>query len=381
MTQSTETTRAYFLIADISGYTKFLAETEIDHARGVLQGLFDAIVPAIRAPLTISNLQGDAVFAYAVEQDLASRQFILDVTERLYCVFRQARERIRINTNCPCRACATIGELDLKFVVHNGECARQEVAGRTELVGKDVITAFRLLKNDVTERTGLTAYALLTDEAVRHMELQPYFEPSQHVQANYEHIGETGFVVHDLERAWQKAHDARRIFVGPDDTLLMDEVTIPVKRPPEEAFILCSRADLRARWVNADKIDVIATVGAKVSAGTVYHCHHGKEIVSFEIVDWRPGEYLTARYKLPMGMSMLETDEMTQLGDGTLLRFRFGMIEGGGFVGGLLRGLMRRVVIKSLAANVTTWRERLTAMSEHATDATAAAQPGRSATQ
>ena len=47
----------YLLIADISGYTKFLAETELAHAKGILEDLFDAILPVFKVPVKISGLQ------------------------------------------------------------------------------------------------------------------------------------------------------------------------------------------------------------------------------------------------------------------------------------------------------------------------------------
>lgn len=45
---------AFFVIADISGYTKFMAETAIEHAKGILESLFGDLVPAVRDPLKIS---------------------------------------------------------------------------------------------------------------------------------------------------------------------------------------------------------------------------------------------------------------------------------------------------------------------------------------
>ena len=54
----------YLFVADISGYTKFMADSELEHAKGILEDLFGAILPAINSPVQISGLLGDAVFAY-----------------------------------------------------------------------------------------------------------------------------------------------------------------------------------------------------------------------------------------------------------------------------------------------------------------------------
>ena len=53
------------LIADISGYTRFLASSELEHAQDSLRSLLNLIIEHTRAPLVISRLEGDAVISYA----------------------------------------------------------------------------------------------------------------------------------------------------------------------------------------------------------------------------------------------------------------------------------------------------------------------------
>jgi uncharacterized protein YndB with AHSA1/START domain len=343
-----EARKAFFVIADISGYTRFLAETEIAHAKGVLEELFGAVVGAIRSPLAISGLQGDAVFAYAVDDAVVARQFILDFAEKLYGVFADTRERMRINTTCTCNACARIGGLDLKVVVHHGEFVTQETAGRSELAGRDVIAAFRLLKNSVAEKTGLSAYALITDAAVARMDMAAYFGAAQHFAEEYEHIGRVGFVVHALEPAWRRARDARRVFVDSAD-LLVPEILAPLPLSPEATFRLLVDPHFRAKWVAADRITVDDNAG-RVETGSQYHCHHGKHEFRFEVVDWRPGQYVTAQWLLPLGLSFLETEELAPVGEGTLVKVRFSRLGGGGFAGRLARPLIEGKMRKDLLA-------------------------------
>ena len=57
---------AYFLIADISGYTSFLAGVELDHAQDIIADLMDAVVKALRPPFRLAKFEGDAAFVYAV---------------------------------------------------------------------------------------------------------------------------------------------------------------------------------------------------------------------------------------------------------------------------------------------------------------------------
>lgn len=58
------TPRGYFVLADISGYTSYLAGVELDHARDVLTELLELIVQHFKPILIIQELEGDAVFAY-----------------------------------------------------------------------------------------------------------------------------------------------------------------------------------------------------------------------------------------------------------------------------------------------------------------------------
>ena len=149
-----------FLIADISGYTGYLAGVELDHAQDILADLIGGVVSALRPGFRLAKLEGDAAFTFATTERIDGT-LLLDTIERCYLGFRRRRRDVRQATSCPCNACIRIPDLDLKFVVHHGAAISQKVAGRTELLGSDVIVVHRLLKNDVVERLGMSAYALL----------------------------------------------------------------------------------------------------------------------------------------------------------------------------------------------------------------------------
>ena len=46
-------------------------------------------------------------------------------------------------------------ELDLKLLVHSGEFINQSLQGRQELTGSAVNSLFRLMKNDVAEKSNI----------------------------------------------------------------------------------------------------------------------------------------------------------------------------------------------------------------------------------
>ncbi len=333
---------AYFVIADISGYTKFMAETAIEHAKGILESLFGDLLPAIRQPLMISGLQGDAVFAYALESEVMTKQFILDFAEQIYCVFARSKEKMILNTSCPCDACSNVAELELKIVVHHGECVVQDSGGREELAGQDVITAFRLLKNSVTKNTGLTAYSLISCKALKAMDLVAYFENHEFFTEDIEHIGEVEYVVRDMRAAWERRRGTDRTFVGAGEDLLLEEWLIPLPVSQDVAFTIATRPDFRAQWLGADKVELLNTNNGKIEPGTLYHCYHGDEIFPFEVVDWHPGEYVTGRYNLPMGLAMLETIELVKMGEGTMVKLRYAKAKSAKLMGKLMAGTVNK---------------------------------------
>ncbi len=126
------------VIADITGYTAFLSGSELEHARDSLSSLLNLLLSETRPPLKVANLEGDAIFTYAVEGTFVQGQTLIEAIEQTYVVFRRALEQMVLNTTCTCNACKNIPSLDLKFFVHHGEFAIQKLGSRVDLVGTDV---------------------------------------------------------------------------------------------------------------------------------------------------------------------------------------------------------------------------------------------------
>ncbi len=64
---------ACFLIADISGYTGYLADVELDHAQDILADLMGAVVSALRPGFRLAKLEGDAAFTWQPADQLSAR--------------------------------------------------------------------------------------------------------------------------------------------------------------------------------------------------------------------------------------------------------------------------------------------------------------------
>lgn len=186
----------YLVLADISGYTSFVAQTEIEHADMALSFLLETIVEKIGGLLTIGQLEGDAVFAYIEESRLPEAQALLEVIDKTYLAFREKALALYRGATCPCRACRALPTLDLKFMVHHGEYLIQQVAGAKHLLGTDVNLIHRLAKNHVAEYTGWKGYALFTNQGLERLQT----DKSSFLQQTeaYEHLGEVETYVRDM---------------------------------------------------------------------------------------------------------------------------------------------------------------------------------------
>ena len=216
------TQQGFLLIADITGYTMFLTQSELEHAQGILNSLLKSVLAEIKAPLSLSNLQGDAVLAYLPASNLPQPQYPLDAIERIYCSFVDTLQSMQRNTTCSCNACRNIKALDLKFLLHYGVYATQAIAGRTELQGPEVIRLHRLLKNKVTHTTGIRAYTLVTEAAADAIALPEFFAAAVRHVEHSDDFGETAGYVYDLGPVFARWHAARRVVVARDEPLCFE---------------------------------------------------------------------------------------------------------------------------------------------------------------
>ena len=57
-------TRGLLFIPDISGFTRFVNEIEIEHTRHIIQQLLEVLINANKIGLEISEIEGDAILFY-----------------------------------------------------------------------------------------------------------------------------------------------------------------------------------------------------------------------------------------------------------------------------------------------------------------------------
>lgn len=308
--------KGYLVLADISGYTAYLARTELDHAHEILSDLLDLIVDRFKPLLALSKLEGDAVFAYLPETKLSRGETLLELIEATYVTFRDRVASIQKRTTCECEACRALPSLDLKFFLHYGSYIFQRVAGNLELVGPDVILIHRLMKNHLEETTGWRAYAMTTQACLEQLGVSS--DDMHHHTETYEHIGDILTFNLDLHTRYRTITESRRVFVTPDEAHLVMTYDFPA--PP--AVVWSWVNDPRKRSLVAPDVSWSSQrrPGGRTTVGASNHCAHGKSVMVETISDWRPFDYCTVEMLDPvLGINAIQTMQFEVVPNGTRL--------------------------------------------------------------
>jgi hypothetical protein len=308
-----KTQEGYLVLADISGYTSFLAQAELDHAREIITEVLELITGQFQPLLTISKLEGDAVFAYAPAQGISRGETLLDALESTYVAFRHRIQTSKRLTTCSCRACKAMPTLDLKFIIHYGHYAFQEVAGHRDVVGQDVVLVHRLLKNRVAEVSGWKAYTLFTRRALEQMNLLS--DDMAFLQESYEHIGTVDTFSADLRKRYDVLRAVRQVILGPENAHMVTQVDLPAS--PVVVWDWLNDPQKRLQWSGLE-IRPMLRPGGRLKEGAQNHCIHGKEVIVEEILDWRPFDYFTVSRAASLG-KIVNTLALVPNGETTLL--------------------------------------------------------------
>jgi hypothetical protein len=149
-------------IPDISGFTRFVNSIEIEHSRMIIQELLEVIVGANKIGLEISEIEGDAVLFYKYG-DSPDLKEIYNQVETMFRDFHRSLMSYDYRKFCQCTACQSAIELSLKVITHYGEFTDYQVQQFKKLIGKDIIVAHQLLKNDIDQHEYWLVTNNLTD--------------------------------------------------------------------------------------------------------------------------------------------------------------------------------------------------------------------------
>ena len=329
----------YLILADISGYTSFLAENELDHAPAVLNNVLTLLVNQMTPTLKLAEVEGDAVFLYLPAAAISRGELLLELIEDTYSAFRDRQRMMQHNATCPCKACQSISQLDLKFIAHFGPYVMQHLAGSQKPVGTCVNLAHRLLKNGVAEATGWRGYALFSEQCLSRlgMPLENLHEETEH----YEHLGAVRTGSFDLDARYQERVAHRRIVLTPEEADI--NITFDFAGPPPIVWDWLNDPHKRNVWLKGADWVVVKRPRGRTGPAAQNHCKNSK--ATEYVLDWHPFSYATVRI-VRGSINVLVTDQLEAIDGGT--RLSRSMQLQGAWPRWMLRPLMKMLALQLL---------------------------------
>jgi len=154
--------KGLLFIPDISGFTRFVNETDIEHSRMIIQELLELLISSNQIGLKVSEIEGDAILFYKFGEAPGVKELYSQV-EKMFVEFHKQLIAYDTVKYCHCKACIAAINLSLKVITHYGEFTGYSVRNFYKLIGKDVIAAHQLLKNDIDQHE----YWLITEDLLK----------------------------------------------------------------------------------------------------------------------------------------------------------------------------------------------------------------------
>jgi hypothetical protein len=322
------TRKGFLMLADITGFTPFVAATELDHSQEILQNILKNIISYLTPTFKLAEVEGDAVFVYS--DGLASHDMVLEILESAYFKFRDRKASLTRIRTCHCKACEMASSLDLKFIVHYGDYIMNNVGGKNKPLGTSVNVAHRLLKNHVMEATNWTAYALFTKDCLDAIQLYP---DKLHEQLEeYEHIGKIQTFSIDLNEHYKNFLSERKVYLTPEEADLVVHSDFPVA--PMQLWEWTNDSKKRTLWAVGSDWKEGTRPSKTTRRGATNHCVNSKVIE--RILDYRPFQYYTSSMgRGPANFTL--TVKFEETNSGTRLYWHVKM-------NGMLPKFMRRLI-------------------------------------
>ncbi|MCH6574781.1 MAG: DUF2652 domain-containing protein [Bacteroidetes bacterium] len=219
--------KALIFIPDISGYTKFITETETKHSKHIITELLEVIIKADKLKMHVSEIEGDAVLFYRKGEPPKLSELISQA-KKMFLDFHTHLKIIQRDNVCQCGACRSAVNLTLKFVSHYGTLEEVTIQNFSKIMGSDVILAHRLLKNNIDD----DEYLLITedylttqnnsdaglDEWVKFHEHKESFDNFEEVQIKYVPLTEVKKELPDVSKLKRSDLD----YANPDTSIFID---------------------------------------------------------------------------------------------------------------------------------------------------------------
>lgn len=193
---------AFFYIPDISGFTNFIKNANLQEGSKLIHDLLEIIIDSNILNLKIAEIQGDAVWFYKLGEPISlkdlERQTVKTFTD-FQCALVKLEEKHEL--------LASARDLTLKILVHFGRISTASVKGTLKLIGTDSIVAHRIMKNNIDGHE----YLLMTDqylstqnESIKNIDTIFKWDNLKIGKTFYEYLGDINYKYISLSNLRQK---------------------------------------------------------------------------------------------------------------------------------------------------------------------------------
>jgi hypothetical protein len=143
------------LIPDISGFTNFVKDINLELGVSITHELLSEIVENNTLGLELSEIEGDAVLFFKVGDPIPLEEVFAGI-KAMRDAFDKKYRTLKLVYNIQ-------SELNLKFILHFGEMDFYQIRGFKKLYGQSIIESHRLLKN----ASPFSSYILITEDYLK----------------------------------------------------------------------------------------------------------------------------------------------------------------------------------------------------------------------
>ncbi|AWV98456.1 DUF2652 domain-containing protein [Arcticibacterium luteifluviistationis] len=337
---------ALLFIPDISGYTKFINHTDVEHSRHIVSELLEVLLDKNTLNLELAEIEGDALFLYKL-QSTSTIEDVWAQAKKMFIAFHEHLLLYKHRRICDCGACLTASSLSLKFVVHLAPIDFIEVAGRKKPYGPEVVKVHRLLKNDIQN----SEYLLLSNETTSALGLFSGSEKVKHYETKYD-FGPYKYSAIDISPLRSEVSVIPKFEVTKSKVELLN-FKIDIAASLDDVHEITSNFAYRHLWNKG--VDSISYEKDKVNrAGSTHLCVINGNTVEFETLDTgqerRPLIYAERTKSAPFASQLDNFYVFTETETGTNIELTlFATFKKyRGWAKYLLRLFMKRNIHKSL---------------------------------
>lgn len=229
--------------------------------------------------LEVAEIEGDAIFFYRIGEK-PSPMVLYQQTVKMYNAFHTNLKEYDRDRICSCGACSTVNNLQIKFVSHYGKVVKRTIHNYLQLMGSDVTTAHKLLKNNINEHE----YLLWSENSLSEsFEDLPEFEAQQKNCMKYDGVGDVYFHHLSFKQLFKNIPN-----VSPRKSIETIEnplkLSISINADIDNTYALLTDLDFKASWTKGLK-EVKYKHERVHRIGTTHGCVLPLNTINFETIE------------------------------------------------------------------------------------------------